>query len=175
MTHTRKVTRNKFRPTNGVDEKGERRTKVGDDKQVTNTPELEGLIVEITLPTTFHKRTVPGKGDRAAIDYQEYHIPVTDGYVKVNSFVGEEAAGTTLIAKVKVGEALVKKRGKESIRNYYLKVESTDEMTPTHKLEVDGNGLKTIEVRSSNDGRAHTFLLSDVNPTLAGGIIVTEL
>ena len=157
---------------------GVRRTTVvkGDrtDKKV-HLPQITDLIVEITLPAKFAKRDTKG-GRGGGIPYEEYQQPCsgTTGkeFIKMNSFVGPEAAGTTIVAKVKIGLQNVNQDG-TAISNYYIKVEDANGAAPTHTLQIDLNGLAVEDTQEAEGIKV--IDLSDANPNVYGGFIVTKL
>ena len=173
-TKKRTVTR---RARDGFDEKtGVRRTTVvkGErtDKKV-HLPQITDLIVEISLPADFAERDTKG-GRGGGIPYEEYQLPCsgTTGkeFIKVNSFAGAEAAGTTIAAKVKIGLQKINRDGKQ-IENYYLKVEPTNEAV-THELTIDVNGLAVAEAIEADEDGVEVIDLSTANPNVYGGFIV---
>jgi hypothetical protein len=157
---------------------GVRRTTVqkgGRTDKKTHLPQIIDIIVEIELPAEFEARDTKGNG--TGIPYQEYQIPCsgTNGneFIKVNSFVGPEAAGMTFIAKVKIGLQKINRGGK-MIENYYLKVEKTNEAV-THTLQIDRNGLATADAIEADENDVRVINLTDANPNVSGGFIVKPI
>jgi|AntRauTorckE6833_2_1112554.scaffolds.fasta_scaffold15482_2 hypothetical protein len=174
---TRNVTRKNrdgFNETTGV-----RKTTVvkGDrtDKK-THLPVIADLIVQINLPAEFAERDTKG-GRGGGIPYQEYQRDCSGKsgteFIKINSFLGEAAAGKTVTAKVKIGLQKINRGGKQ-IENYYLKVEETNEAV-THTLQIDVNGLAVIDAQKANEDGVQVIDLSTANPNVNGGFIVTKL
>ena len=153
-------------------ETGERRTRIGDVRK-THVPQLEGLIVEITLPDTFERRDTKG-GRGGGIPYQEYRFPINDGFVLANSFLGERAAGQTVTAKVKIGRKEVRKRGRDPFFVYYLKIEPTDQPVD-HRLQIAPHDLALEDMVQAAGGDAVVFELKELNKHHQGGIIVVPL
>lgn len=119
----------------GFDEQtGVRQTRVGNNKKV-HQPLIDNMIVEFALPAKFIAREVPAKGDKPAIPYQEFRAHVNGGYVLINSFLGEDAAGTTVKVKAKIGEKTIR-NGKETFQVYYLKFEDAGDQAVTHTLAI---------------------------------------
>tara|TARA_B100000508_G_scaffold113122_1_gene91654 strand:+ start:912 stop:1454 length:543 start_codon:yes stop_codon:yes gene_type:complete len=180
MTETTKTKRTvtrreRFKP--GFDEEsGVRRTKIN-DREKTHTPKAENLIVEFELPTEFTRRDTKGgdgSGNNGGIPYQEYQLPINDGYVLINSFLGEEVAGTAVIAKVKVGEKQIRRKGKPPFKVYYLKFEPSNE-APDHELAVAPHDLALEDRIADMGGDTIIFHLSDYNDKHQGAILVKPL
>lgn len=160
----------------GFDEEtGERRTKVG-DRQKTHVPQAEGLIVEFSLPSEFCRRDTKGgdgSGKNGGIPYQEYRLPINDGYILVNSFLGEEAAGNIVVCKMKVGRKTIRGNGK-TFEVFYLKAEPTTDAVD-HQLVVAPHDLALEDRIAEMGGDTIVFALGDLNDGHQGGILVKPL
>jgi hypothetical protein len=152
------------------------------DKKVHNPVDgLDRLIVKISLPSKFEARTIPAKGDRVAIDYEEYQIPCSGSsgaFIKMNAFFGPQAAGTTVTAQVKIGLQTISRKNREGgqteIENFYLKVEPTIKAV-THTLQIDVNGLAVDDAIKAGEIGVVVIDLSTVNPNVSGGFIVKPI
>ena len=187
----RTVTRSaRFDGTVGTD--GKRRTQVGDKKKVHGVV-VEGMIAKIVLPKGYTDREVPARKGQAALPYQEFQFELTDhrqsgrrSYLLINSFLGQEAAGTQVTAKMKVGLKSIFEKGRE-FHVYYLKLDPTNE-SPTHEVQVaqndlvNQNGLDAGAVRHElgmdPEVAKRKFLFCDasmLNPNMEGGIFLVPI
>lgn len=131
-----------------LDKKGVRRSEVG-KKRRTSVPLIADMIITLELPKEFEARNTKGpKG--GGIDYQEFKLSITDhhdparaSYIKINSFLGEAAAGQKVLCRAKLGTETHRVKGEEGeFTVFYLKLESVQEgAEETHAVQVLRNRL----------------------------------
>ena len=157
-----------------LDDEGVRRTKLSNKKKMSHTI-IEKIIVEFTLPDSAEDRKIPAKNGNPAIHYHELMLPINDGFVKINSFLGKEAIGQTVICEVKLGREEHIFEGKQPTRRfYYLKLTPSDQSVD-HELKVAPHDLALQDMVQEAGGDAVVVELSELNNTHQGGIIVKPL
>jgi hypothetical protein len=151
----------------GLDARGIRRTRVG-DKQKTHTP-LGSFAAEIVLPDEFTSREVPGKGDKPAIPYREYRLPVENGYILANDMRANPSSPALISVKEKE-----MRNGTKVFKVFYLKIEDTDQPA-THTFSI-ARDEQALDKAIDNKVEGQLFYdLSIFGTRMSGGIIVTPI
>ena len=160
---------------------GERRTKIkAKDKrgpiEKTSLGYMENIVVEFTFPTEYTPLQVPAKGDRPAIPYELYKLPINDGYISVNMMdLSQYVAGQTVAVRLDVKRKQMKVDGK-TFMVYYLKImEIVDGIDPDYTLIICPHDLALKDQIEQAGGDAIVFELNELNEGHQGGIIVTPI
>lgn len=173
MANSKTVTRGP-RWNGKLDKEGVRHTKLQNKKKMSHTI-IEKIVVEFTLPDSAQDRKIPAKNGNPAIHYHELMLPINDGFVKINSFLGKEAVGQTVVCEVKLGrEEHIFEDNRPTKRFYYLKLTPTDQPVD-HELQVAPHDLALQDMMKEADGEAVVVELNELNHTHQGGIIVKPL
>lgn len=199
MAKQRTVTRNRApKWNNTVDRQGRRHSTGKGGKRRRSVPVIEGIVAVIELPQGFTPRNTRGQLNHPdGINYEEYqllitdhHNPAKDSFVKINSFLGPDAAGKKVKAKIKVGTEEHSVPGKDgTFIVYYLKIEPVDEdELVTHHIEIFRNRLAIDDAISMYGAVTHELgmdpeisrekvLMCDaahLNPNMDGAIMIVS-
>jgi len=195
----RTVTRNRKPKWDGkTDHQGRRHSTGKGGKRRRSVPVLEGIVAMIELPQGFTSRNTRGQIDHSeGVNYEEYQLRITDhhnptknSFIKMNSFLGPDAAGKKVKAKIKVGTEEHSVPGSDvKFTVYYLKLEPVAENElVTHVVEVRGNrlaiddaiaelGAVTHELGMDPSISRERVLICDaahLNPDMDGGILIAS-
>lgn len=185
MTKSKRTVTRRPRFKDGFDEvTGIRRTKIaakGKRGPTEKTSEgfMEGVVAKFTFPDEFTPLEVPAKGDRAAIPYHLYKLPINDGYISVNMLdLGKEVAGQTVTVRLDVKKKRMK-ADRKTFEVYYMKVhEIVADDQAEHRLIVCPHDLAMqdqLALLGDAAGDAIVFELNELNEGHQGGIIVVPL